>query len=266
MDEFAALPQTQISNLPDSSVNPISSQSGISQSNSSVEVKSAETTQQTKFSDVKITEATQSESLEKSKSSIPEMTAPKMKSCQNRDQSEILVKSDESGINQSQEKSEVRIVSQKTSRNQTLSSLSSSGTDSLTRKVNRVLQKSDHMMAPLSMSALESIEVKSVSSTNSSKFAAECEKFQSTSYWNFVKKYIPENEQSGAMLDMVSKLSKSTDISSMSSEISRQNIRQKKSVNQSGKSVLSEQRFVDGLVFSPMGSHKRDEKKFENES
>ena len=260
MDEFAALPQTQISNLPDSLVNPISSQSGVSQSNSSVEVKSAETTQQTKFSDIKITEASQSESLEKSKFSIPEMPAPKIKSRQNRDQSEILVKSDESGINQSQEKSEVRIVSQKTSRNQTLSSLSSSGTDSLTRKVNRVLQKSDHVMAPLSMSALESIEVKSVSSTYSSKFAAECEKFQSSSYWNFVKKYIPENEQSGAMLDMVSKLSKSTDISSMSSEISRQNIRQKKSVNQSGKSVLSEQRFVDGLVFSPMGSHKRNVK------
>ena len=118
------------------------------------------------------------------------------------------------------------------------------------------MHKSDHVTAPLSMSALDSIEVKSVSSTNSSKFAAECEKFQSSSYWNFVKKYIPENEQSGAMVDMVSKLSKSTDISSMSSEISRQNIKPKKSVNQSGKSVLSEQRFVDGLVFSPMGSHK----------
>ena len=131
----------------------------------------------------------------------------------------------------------------------------SSSDDSLTRKVNKALDKNP--MPPLTMSALDSIEVKSVSSTNSSKFAAESEKFQSSSLWQFVKKFIPEEQQHVIKNKMVSELSKSTDLSSMSSNNSRLNPAKTKPLpNQSGKSVLSEQRFVDGLVYSPMGSHK----------
>ena len=107
LEEFAALPQSQISHLPEQSANQTSG-------NSSVEVKSAEeTAEQTKTSDIKVCE-----SLEKSKNSIAEIPAPKISPRESRNQSEIIIKSDESGINQSQEKSDVRVVSQKTSRNQ----------------------------------------------------------------------------------------------------------------------------------------------------
>ena len=125
------------------------------------------------------------------------------------------------------------------------SSKGSSRADSISARVQSAL-KSQLTPSHLGISAADSIEVKSVSSTSSSKYATEVDRFQRSSIWKFVKQYMSEEQQKKMMNDMSS--------SSGGSQQTRSKTLH--SVNTTGKSGLSEQRFVDGLYFSPMGSHK----------
>ncbi|CBY35208.1 unnamed protein product [Oikopleura dioica] len=125
------------------------------------------------------------------------------------------------------------------------SSKGSSRADSISARVQSAL-KSQLTPSQLGISAADSIEVKSVSSTSSSKYATEVDRFQRSSIWKFVKQYMSEDQQKKMMTDMSSSSGGSLQTRSKTLH----------SVNTTGKSGLSEQRFVDGLYFSPMGSHK----------
>ena len=244
-NEFRPLPQTS------NSRNNSDSEDHQDENGSDVAVKSAEESKLSKNSDVKVIMSDVSESGQNHST----------QQSLNMETSGLRVRSHKAENGDKTASTDVHITSANTSqssipqKNQTnLSEDRLEKTDSLSRKVNRALAQ--NVTTPLSLSALDSIEVKSVSSTNSSKFALESERFQQSSLWQFVKRYIPESEQHKVKTKMVTDLSgQSTDLSSMSSNNSNLHGKNLK-VNASGKSVLSEQRFNDGLVYSPVGSHK----------
>lgn len=147
--------------------------------------------------------------------------------------------------------------------------------DSLTRRVRDVLT----MPPPGSKfhgsnSAMDSIEVKSVSSTTSSKFGFENRQFESTDLWRFVKQFIPADQEEIVKNKMMSEMKSNSNASIHSkatsnttanaslpptltlSQLQTRNTSAVTAQNKSGKSIVSEQRFVDGLVYSPVGSHK----------
>ena len=155
-------------------------------------------------------------------------------------------------------------TSQKSSRN---NDTVNETADSLTRRVRDVLTMPPPGQSKfLSASAMDSIEVKSVSSTTSSKFGFENKQFESTDLWRFVKQFIPADQEETVKQKMMSEMSNNTSIHSKVTSnnsmpptltMSQLQTRNASGVqNKSGKSVVSEQRFVDGLVYSPVGSHK----------
>ena len=151
-------------------------------------------------------------------------------------------------------------TSQKSRNNDTVNETA----DSLTRRVRDVLT----MPPPgskFSTSAMDSIEVKSVSSTTSSKFGFENKQFESTDLWRFVKQFIPADQEEAVKHKMMSEMSntsihsKATSNNSMPPTLTLSQLQTRNASgvqNKSGKSVVSEQRFVGGLVYSPVGSHK----------
>ena len=145
--------------------------------------------------------------------------------------------------------------------------------DSLTRRVRDVLTMPPPGSGKFhSNSAMDSIEVKSVSSTTSSKFGFENKQFESTDLWRFVKQFIPADQEEIVKNKMMSEMqnsnasihSKATSNTTANSlpptltlsQLQTRNTSAVTAQNKSGKSIVSEQRFVDGLVYSPVGSHK----------
>ena len=112
--------------------------------------------------------------------------------------------------------------------------------------------------------------MKSVSSTTSSKFGMEARMFENTELWKFVRQFIPPEQESTVRQKLQDEMSQySSRPSSSRSKTSTnpltlshlknrgqtpENLPQ--AVNKSGKSVISEKRFMDGITDSPMGSHK----------
>ena len=134
-------------------------------------------------------------------------------------------------------------------------------TDSLTRRVEQVLAKPEQVLRKSNISALDSIEIKSVSSTTSSKYGMETKNFESTDLWRFVKQFIPPEQENAVRAKMAAEISQSSFASMTSSNPMtlsqlKADPRSSNKVNKSTKSTVSEQGFVDGIVYSPMGSHK----------
>ena len=116
------------------------------------------------------------------------------------------------------------------------------------------------------ISALDSIEVKSVSSTTSSKFGMESKMFENTELWKFVRQFIPPDQESQVrqkLQDEMSQYSSRPSSSRSVNPLTLSHLRARElttpnnqPVNKSGKSVVSEKRFMDGITDSPVGSHK----------
>ena len=116
------------------------------------------------------------------------------------------------------------------------------------------------------ISALDSIEVKSVSSTTSSKYGIESKMFENTELWKFVRQFIPPDQESQVrqkLQDEMSQYSSRPSSSRSVNPLTLSHLRARElttpnnqPVNKSGKSVVSEKRFMDGITDSPVGSHK----------
>ena len=193
VDEFRELPQfdnsqhEDLNEKVDQSIEIKEDVSGSKSDKSSMVIKSADESKLTKSS-IKI----QSDNESMTKSSIkihsdnesnmtelsPRYRDSKNITSQSKNSTEIQVKSEASGSKNS---------SKNISR---MSTESNDKTDSITRKVNEVLH--NYGPSKLTTSALDSIDVKSVSSTNSSKFAAESDKFQQRSGFYRCLKFLGE--------------------------------------------------------------------------
>ena len=183
---------------------------------------------------------------------------------------EEIVSNPTSQINESCEVKSVETSKSEQRNNDTVNETA----DSLTRRVRDVLTMPPPGSGKFhSNSAMDSIEVKSVSSTTSSKFGFENKQFESTDLWRFVKQFIPADQEEIVKNKMMSEMqnsnasihSKATSNTTANnslpptltlSQLQTRNTSAATAQNKSGKSIVSEQRFVDGLVYSPVGSHK----------
>ena len=82
--------------------------------------------------------------------------------------------------------------------------------DSLTRRVEQVLSKPEPSRKNINFSALDSIEIKSVSSTTSSKYGNENKNFESTDLWQFVRQFIPPEQENAVKNKMAAEMSQNS--------------------------------------------------------